>query len=141
MFCTALSFRLLYTRHARCSRSPSTVLVTLTQVTPPSLSGAVCPGKNLVYLCNSTASFNVRWRSETGVDEIDIQSTSNLNFTDVGDFMVQVVNRTYNPNSIVSTATLENANFSNNNITIECLALQVDHPNLNDSAVVLVSGN
>ena len=102
------------------------------------LNGAVCPGLDLEYSCNSTVSFNVLWR-QIGVDEIISDSTLNVqNFT-LGNFMIQIVSRTFAPNSIVSTATLKNALFSHANVSIECLALNVNLI-MSDSVVVLVSG-
>ena len=117
----------------------------LTHGTPSSGSAAVCPGRDIVYLCNSTISFNVQWSLQIGVNETNSLTTLNhdvgINKTFQGSIIVQVLNRTFGPNSILSTITLENANFYQNKITVSCLALGVAvSPMTADSAVVLVSG-
>ena len=62
------------------------------------------------------------------------------NYT-LGPFMIQVVQRTFVPATIVSTAKLMNALFTQNNTKIECFSLIINvNPVLNESAIVLVSG-
>ena len=103
--------------------------------------------RDIVYSCNSTISFNVQWSLQIGVNETNSLTTLNhnvgINKTFQGSVIVhvQVLSRTFGPNSILSTITLENANFSQNKITVSCLALGVvTSPMTADSAVVLVSG-
>ena len=118
-------------------------IVALTQVTPaPSTSGAVCPGVDLVYLCNITVSNTVVWRvigSDGFVSTKQLSPASPQNYT-FQDFRIQlqVVHFTFVPSgTIVSTATLKNALFSESKTRIECSALAMT---LNDTAIVLISG-
>ena len=119
------------------------LLVMLTQVTP--VSGAVCPGQDLVYSCNSTVSTNVLWRVTRGNDGFvssqATASTGSQKYT-LEPFIIQVVNRTFVPAATISTATLENALFFQNNTKIQCFSLNTVNPvlNDNDSAIVLISG-
>ena len=71
----------------------------LTQVTPA--SGAVCPGQDLVYSCNSTVSTNVVWSVTRGNDGVVFSQATNAvdhppgsSFT-LDHFIIQVVQRTF----------------------------------------------
>ena len=114
--------------------------MTLTQLTTP--RGAVCPGQELVYSCNSTVSIQVLWREKKIGTDLVFSETIHIGITQIiilQFFMIQFVNQATNPFSIVSTATLKNALFSHNNSQIECFSTMVS-PVLSDSAIVLVSG-
>ena len=117
--------------------------MTLTQVTPA--SGAVCPGQDLVYSCNSTVSTNVVWSVTRGNDgSVFSQATNAMDhppgssFT-LDHFIIQVVQRTFQVKFILSTATLENTLFYHNNTKIDCFSVNVN-PALYDNAIVLISG-
>ena len=115
----------------------------LTQVTPA--SGAVCPGQDLVYSCNSTVSTNVVWSVTRGNDGVVFSQATNAvdhpagsSFT-LDHFIIQVVQRTFQVIFILSTATLENTLFYHNNTKIDCFSVNVN-PALYDNAIVLISG-
>ena len=115
----------------------------LTQVTPA--SGAVCPGQDLVYSCNSTVSTNVVWSVTRGNDGVVFSQATNAvdhppgsSFT-LDHFIIQVVQRTFQVKFILSTATLENTLFYHNNTKIDCFSVNVN-PALYDNAIVLISG-
>ena len=100
------------------------LLVMLTQVTPA--SGAVCPGQDLVYSCNSTVSTDVLWRVTRG--SVSSRATNAVNhppgssFT-LNHFIIQVVQRIFPLKTILTTATLENTLFYHNNTKIDCFSV------------------
>ena len=101
----------------------------------------MCPGQDLGYNCTLTVSANVLWVyfGEDGIalmhlNTIDKSENSNISF---GTFTIRILQRTFiHPNfSIVSTATLNSALLSHNNINIACI-----NPVANASATILISG-
>ena len=101
----------------------------------------MCPGQDLGYNCTLTVSANVLWVyfGEDGIalmhlNTIDKSENLNISF---GTFTIRILQRTFiHPNfSIVSTATLNSALLSHNNINIACINAVA-----NASATILISG-
>lgn len=84
--------------------------------------GDVCPGQEVTYNCTLLGQFNLVWTEiEPGKQAVGKGTKdATQNFT-VGHFWVQIIHRTYgSAKSIVSTATLQEAEFSHNGIVIQC---------------------
>ena len=113
----------------------------LSQVSPLD-EEQVCPGQDVTYKCTLHGHFNLFWlEREPGESSVAVGGTQDAptNFT-VGHFLVQIISRTFGSNSsIVSTATLQEAQFSHNNIIIECHTTSMTG-NANDAITVSVLG-
>ena len=121
--------------------SVATSDLVLSQVSPLD-EEQVCPGQDVTYKCTLHGHFNLFWFERVpGESSVAVGATQNAhtNFT-VGHFLVQIISRTFGSSpSIVSTATLQEAQFSHNNIIIECHTISMTG-NANDTITVSVLG-